>query len=562
MNFSTLSVRELVERSVRGDLDIPEFQREFVWRQDQIIALADSLCRDYPIGQLLTWEHAEEEEARAAKSSQFPKTWLVDGQQRATALCMIFGQKPYWWARSEDWNHWANAANILAKVSGGEGEIELGLPNPIRQEDPRWVAVRTVLSIGPTGPASDGPDPLTALAESIFQRLAPGPAGQTSARIIRAHLQTVSELPNRPIPIATVDREIEDVAEIFSRLNQQGTEIVESDVTLATAASLRAGWVRDGFLPFLKNLADLGYDIPTGVAVRALTAVGTGRIRFRETPREFWAGPEFEPAWDQTRESLSFVVGGLIGAGVMSSSLLPSRNALIPLVALRAKYATDRFLFPRALHWILLAMREGRYSGAGTTTLVEDIRTIRDSVNFSEAVEALRGNLESGVRVDPSEFLERWTWSRPLVLILFLAMYDREARDLVTNQRLGHAISESSPDVGHTPYLHPFFPKGRTVLRDPHFDYTDDEVGALANIVFLNERPKDRRWLNAPPSAYFEGPAIPGRQLDEQAVPLNRALWEPGRYRDFLAERSKLLAKVTNDYLANLLGSPRTGANP
>ncbi len=331
---------------------------------------------------------------------------------------------------------------------------------------------------------------------------------------------------------------------------------------MATAASLRASWVRDGFLPFLKNLSDLGYELPTGVAVRTLTAVGTGKVRLREVPRGFWTAPEFDPAWDLTRESLSFIVGGLVGAGALSATLLPSRNALIPLVALRAKYANDGFLFPRALHWALLAMRDGRYGGAGITTLAEDVRTIRDSANFAQAVEALRGHLESGVRIEPEEFLDRSAWSRPLVLILYMALYDRKARDLVTNRPLGHLASEAKPDVGHAPYLHPFFPKGRTGLRDPKFDYTDDEAGALANVVFLNERPEDRRWLNAWPSTYFEGPAIPGRQLEEQAIPLDRALWDPGRYRDFLHERSILLAQVTNDYLAALLGAPRTPSEP
>ncbi|HEV2519964.1 MAG TPA: DUF262 domain-containing protein [Thermoplasmata archaeon] len=557
MDFSTITVHDLVDRAVRGEFDIPEFQRDFVWRPDQVTALSDSLYRDYPIGQLLTWEHADEVEPRGAKGAPLPKVWLVDGQQRATALCLLFGKKPYWWSSADDWNHWSEVTNVLAKVGGADPEIELGLANPVRSSDPRWVGLRSILSIGESGAGDAGSGPLLEIGRTLLGRLpAPAAAGLTP-EILAGRLRALWEIRARVVPIATVHREIEDVAEIFRRLNQQGTDIVEADVTLATAASTRAGWVRDEFLPFLKNLAEAGYDIPTGVAVRALTAVGTGQVRLQDTPRDFWSGPGFEAAWDSTRQALSFVVGGLVGAGAITSALLPSRNALIPLVALRAKYPSEEFLFPRALHWTLLALRDGRYGGSGSTNLAQDLRTIRDSANFSEAIEGLRGELESGVRVQPGEFRERWTWSRPLVLLLYLAMYEHRARDLVTGQRLGHSGSESTPDLGQMPFLHPFFPKGRTVLRDPHFDYTDEEVNALANIVFLNQRPKDRRWSNAAPSTYFEGPAIPGRQLDEQGIPLNRALWEPGRYRDFLLERSKLLAKLSNDYLASLLGAPR-----
>ncbi|HEV2428772.1 MAG TPA: DUF262 domain-containing protein [Thermoplasmata archaeon] len=557
MRFSTIGVRELVEQAVRGDLDIPEFQREFVWRPEQVLSLADSLCRDYPIGQLLTWEHADEAEARGAQGARAPKLWLVDGQQRSTALCLLFGAKPFWWSRSDDWNRWLASANVLAKLSGAPGEIELGLSNPIRAADSRWVEVRTVLGLGTPGASEPPPGALEALADAILHRWPSEQGKEGAVESVRQRLRIVWELQTRTIPLATVDREIEEVAEIFRRLNQQGTEIVESDIALATAASLRASWVREGFLPFLKNLADSGFDLPPGVAVRALTAVGTGRIRLREIPREFWTDPEFDASWEATRRALSYLVGGFVGAGILNSTLLPSRNTLVPLVALRAKFSDDRFLFPRALHWALLALRDGRYSGSSASTLSEDVRTIRGSSSFSEALESLRGSLESGVRVEPPEFLDRWTWSRPLVLILYLAMYDRKARDLLTGQRLGHASSGPSPEVGFVPYLHPFFPKGRTVLHRPEFDYTEDEANAIANLVFLNERPKDRRWLHDPPSTYFEGPAIPGRQLEEQAIPLDRALWEPDRYRDFLEERSRLLAKTCNDYLAALAGAPR-----
>ncbi|HEV2166959.1 MAG TPA: DUF262 domain-containing protein, partial [Thermoplasmata archaeon] len=490
MIFSTISVRELVDRSVEGAFDIPEFQRDFVWRPDQVSALADSLCRDYPIGQLLAWEHADDEEARGPASAPLRKAWLVDGQQRATALCLVFGRKPYWWTRAEDWNHWIASTNVLANVLGTAPGVELGLSNPVRAADPRWVEVRSIVSLERPGSSSDAPDPLATIAEGILARLPPAVGARASVEGIRERLEAVWEIRARPLPIATVDREIEDVAEIFRRLNQQGTDIVESDVALATAASLRSSWVRDGFLPFLKNLSDLGYDLPTGVAVRALTAVGTGKVRLKEVQKEFWTSDEFDRAWEATRASLSFVVGGLIGAGALSASLLPSRNALIPLVALRARFSNDRFLFPRALHWFLLAMRDGRYGGSGTTTLSEDIRALRDSASFPEAVEALRGGLESGVRIEPAEFLDRWSWNRPLSLILYMALYDRKAHDLVTNRPLGHLASEGTPDVGHAPYLHPFFPKGRNGLRDPRFDYSEEEVNALANIVYLNEKPK------------------------------------------------------------------------
>ncbi len=176
MIFSTISVRELVARSVEGAFDIPEFQRDFVWRPDQVAALADSLCRDYPIGQLLAWDHADDEEARGAKGPPSPKTWLVDGQQRATALCLILGRKPYWWTRSEEWNHWMTAANVLANVAAADPSVKLGLANPVRKADPRWVEVRAIVSLEGPNATAGASDPLAAKAQEVLAQL-PRPSG-------------------------------------------------------------------------------------------------------------------------------------------------------------------------------------------------------------------------------------------------------------------------------------------------------------------------------------------------------------------------------------------------
>ena len=43
-----------------GKIRIPNFQRDFVWEQDQIISLLDSIYNHYPIGSLLFWETDEQ----------------------------------------------------------------------------------------------------------------------------------------------------------------------------------------------------------------------------------------------------------------------------------------------------------------------------------------------------------------------------------------------------------------------------------------------------------------------------------------------------------------------
>lgn len=79
---------------------IPSFQREFVWDQNGIIKLWESIYRFYPIGSILCWEtdirlniHRKiggfifnNNEAASRKQTRW--VYILDGQQRATALLM------------------------------------------------------------------------------------------------------------------------------------------------------------------------------------------------------------------------------------------------------------------------------------------------------------------------------------------------------------------------------------------------------------------------------------------------------------------------------------------
>jgi len=57
-SYRVVTVGEAVERAVSGEWDVPEFQRQFVWRPSQVCDVADSLWRAYPIGALLLWRSA------------------------------------------------------------------------------------------------------------------------------------------------------------------------------------------------------------------------------------------------------------------------------------------------------------------------------------------------------------------------------------------------------------------------------------------------------------------------------------------------------------------------
>jgi uncharacterized protein with ParB-like and HNH nuclease domain len=93
MAYESIKIKDVVDRSVRHEWSIPEFQRGFVWNSTQVRDLAESLWLDYPIGSLLIWNSSQNAEERIVRDAQRPMLWVVDGQQRATALSILFGRK-------------------------------------------------------------------------------------------------------------------------------------------------------------------------------------------------------------------------------------------------------------------------------------------------------------------------------------------------------------------------------------------------------------------------------------------------------------------------------------
>jgi len=76
-----------------GDLALPELQRPFVWGNNRVRDLFDSMYRGYPIGYFLIWKNSTGEKMKHigadVKIHNIPSMLLIDGQQRLTALYSI-----------------------------------------------------------------------------------------------------------------------------------------------------------------------------------------------------------------------------------------------------------------------------------------------------------------------------------------------------------------------------------------------------------------------------------------------------------------------------------------
>jgi len=91
------SISALIGYIENGDLALPELQRPFVWGNNRVRDLFDSMYRGYPIGYFLIWKNNTGEKMMQIgadeKNHKIPSMLLIDGQQRLTALYSIIKKK-------------------------------------------------------------------------------------------------------------------------------------------------------------------------------------------------------------------------------------------------------------------------------------------------------------------------------------------------------------------------------------------------------------------------------------------------------------------------------------
>ena len=94
-NFRTFQLEDLVRDVLSGYIRIPDFQRKFHWRWEDVNRLMDSIVRGYPIGSLLLWERPAPEDTLkiGALEIEAPSLdealWVIDGQQRLISLANV-----------------------------------------------------------------------------------------------------------------------------------------------------------------------------------------------------------------------------------------------------------------------------------------------------------------------------------------------------------------------------------------------------------------------------------------------------------------------------------------
>jgi hypothetical protein len=567
------TVEELVSKIERGELRLPEMQRRYVWRLTRVRDLLDSLYRGYPSGAILIWETdepvPEQDFAVGQQANPYAKTQLLlDGQQRLTSLSAVIRGEPVKVnGRSRPLELLFNLEHpdqlgLITEVddnsidatedSGdtnedgeqpGEEEADATEDELQKRFDrmtfvvatrkleqlPQWVKVSEVFSTDSDGPFMERAG-VEGFKDERYQKYS-----QRLARLrgIRKYVYRMDVLERT--------LSYDEVTEIFVRVNSLGAKLRSSDLALAQITAKWRGSLQI-FQAFQADCSTNGFDLDLGIYLKNLVAHATGQSRFLSVSRLDL--DKLRSGWDDGCRGIEFALNLLrSNTGISSPALLASPFLIISL----GLYGAERHYLLTAddaaglTRWVLLANAKGRYSrGSSETLLDQDLKTIRDGGSHLELLERLRTQV-GRLDIAPEE-LEGRSQRSALFKTMFLAFQQAGARDWQTqlNIALSHVGS------AHQLQFHHIFPKA--LLKKS--GYGTREIDDIANLAFIGGR-ANRRISDKSPAAYI--PELIAKDGDQsftsQCIPTDLALLTPERYRDFLADRRRLIAQRLTAFL-------------
>ena len=402
------TISEALNAINHRNLVLPAIQREFVWRPEQICQFFDSLMQGYPFGTFLFWKvepdnsnaykwydfvrhYHEKDRPHCPELGEMPNqalTAVLDGQQRLTALNVGLQGSMAWKLPRAHYKFAQNFPtrhlylNILA-----EADEEQGFSHQfafLRGDRPRdfsenewWFRVADILGLRCNADVS----------RWIRDK---GPAGALSDRALGtlSLLYEVVHLKPMITYYEELSQNIEQVLQIFIRMNSGGTFLSYSDLLLSIAV---AQWnhldARKEIHQLVNDLNSTGrgFYFSKDFVLKAGLMLCDVNVAFRVDNFNRTNMDMLEARWPDVKKALLLTVN-LIDRFGFSRDNLSATNALLPIAyhLSRSRHG-DGFLTHTSHHhdreairlWLTRSLlKQGTWAGGGIDGLLVELRRV------------------------------------------------------------------------------------------------------------------------------------------------------------------------------------------
>lgn len=600
-DVSSKTIEDIIGFIKSGQIAIPEIQRPFVWKPRQVRDLIDSLYSDYPTGYLIISQNPDMRLKDGTLS--IGKQILIDGQQRVTALMTslagveVIGQ-------SFEKKRIKIAFNPQADTNKDESFFEVQ-SNAILK-DKKWISdIADVFS--PTFNSLSFINNYCQLNQLDLM---------TDGIAISKTIDKLRDILNRKIGVITLKSElsIEQVTEIFIRINSQGAKLNQADFAMSKIAAnttyngniLRKAidyfahlattpsWYSDmskdtefmtsDFAPKIKWLKDDFEDIfdpDYGDILRASFMSKFGRAKMKDLV-SLLSGRDFETR-DHKEEiaeksfalltegandfmnqyNFSNFILSIKSAGFIKSKLINSRTTLVFAYTLYLILSKDPSinkvqLKRHVVKWYVMSTLTSRYISSPETTMDFDLKRIKEKgfVNFLKEVENAELS-ETFWNIGLVQNLETQVVNSPYFNVFIASQIFFGDNSLFSNNIKIRDLVSIIGDVHH------IFPK-QYLTKNGISDRT--KYNQIANFTYLDTT-INKAISDTAPNEYFAnalhnfgtndsapqvGQNFFNKNLSQNCIPPNIVNMTHRDYMDFLAQRRVLMANKIKEYYYSL----------
>jgi hypothetical protein len=521
-----------------SDYYLPTIQRDFVWDEDDIKQMIESILNGYPIGIITIFKTDIEFPSVPLVDSDFnqkekkTRLYVLDGQQRLTSLLLIK-------------NGW--------KIRRG-GELIERMPIYFNPDD------KTLRIKGkrPTGYDFSDLVKMLTFAEPSKPQLQ-----KTLEWLRKAFL-------DRPIAfyIVEVKRDGEseekiykDMTEIFTRINRAGIRLGNLEMFLSFFASASVG--KQEIVNMHKEL-NAKYSMDLEPVIRfVFSNLGLSQSQITRTDSFKRAVNDIKSKYSdsQIREVIENCKKCIETAivllrqelGISTTQILPSETVLVPIfqylytAGVPAPSEVNQQERNRIMKWFILASFNGLYSSQTNTKLESDLKIIKDanpptSFPLQKLLDSMQEKIKT-TQISKKDFTSidinilRGTAGKKYLFLEYILLCKNEATDWTGRLLIERSFNELD--------RHHIFP------RDPLRQIIDDDVtiNHIGNLTFIdrnfNEELQDRL-----PDDYLTN--IDEDVLKRHFIPLDKELWKLDQYEQFIQQRAELMWQGVESLLNNL----------
>lgn len=525
-----------------GGYWLPNIQRPFVWKEEQIEKLFDSLMREYPIGTLLIWKTKSKIKRRKfidlykknIKLSDYyipeddkQKMLVLDGQQRLQSL--FIGLKGSFEGR-------ILCINILSGDLVAPEDIKYKFKF-IKEGDIKFPFVKLKSIVFNTEKSNR-------IADKIIN--------DSSEEILDVQKNRIIDNVTQIVHVFTVEENLvyqivdsvdnidlygeEDIVEIFIRANSGGTPLGKSDLLFSL---LIASWdeADENIEQLLETLNKTGYKFTKDFILKVcLTLLKKGSAYEVSKFRNVDTKQNIIDNWTAISSAILCVKDYVYGKTFIKNNYtLTSYLSLIPLIYFRYHYPAkwDDNLSQNYAEYVLKVMLTGAFSSHSDNIIDSCTKNIDEVGDFivSDIFALLR---ESGRNTMTESSILDYSYNSKNIHVLFNFMYSFNYECSYNNNQ---------PEIDH------IFPQSElkkiktenvATGRWDTVKYKQSERDQIANCMLLSKQENGISGkTNTLPEIWFENKD--DTYLELHCIPKDKELWKIENFEKFIEERKKLL---------------------